>query len=178
MTSRLRGAGHGRDWIGLLLYALAVIMIGLLALLNPFLTGLSIGVMLGLALISYGIIAIVAAFSRRQADWIEALLGLCAIIAGVLTLASPLSGTATLVWMTGAWLVVAGIFSLIAGFSAKVGRLWMIITGLLNLLIGGFLLLMDPVSALAYAAIMLGISFLSRGIFLASTAINLRKALN
>ncbi|EQB14959.1 HdeD family acid-resistance protein [Sphingobium lactosutens] len=162
------------DWIWMLLHSLAVIAIGILALVFPFPASLSVGILLAMTLMVYGILLIITGFVRRKTDWGDILLGFLGLLVGSVTLTMPLTATVTLMWMTGAWFIVSAIFGLVSAFRADDGRTWLFLNALLDLVFGAVLFFADPLSALAYAAFLLGFSLLFRGSFLLVTALRVR----
>ncbi|WP_066765302.1 HdeD family acid-resistance protein [Sphingobium sp. CCH11-B1] len=162
------------DWIWMLLHSLAVIAIGILALVFPFPASLSVGILLAMTLMAYGILLVIAAFVRRKPDWGDILLGFLGLLVGSVTLTMPLTAAVSLMWMMGAWFVVSAIFGLVGAFRAKDRQVWLFLSALLDLVFGAILLFADPLSALAYAAFLLGFSLLFRGSFLLVTAFRVR----
>lgn len=179
------GAASGPDhppsfaktWIWVLLYAVVVIGIGLFALFNPVATGVATGVFLGLMLLIYGFAAMASGLSalNRRARWIELLLGLLAVIIGCLTIFNPFAGAVSLIWMIGAWLMVAGVFETISAVRVHHDRAWRLMLGILNLILGAILLFSGPSNGLLFLAVVVGIHFVARGIFLAILAFGLRR---
>jgi uncharacterized membrane protein HdeD (DUF308 family) len=171
-TTTLRRWGWG--WV--LAYAVLLVLVGILALANPLATGFATGLLLGFLLVVYGVMAIAAGFSALagHARWIELLLGLVAVLAGVLILFVPHLGAVTLVWMIGAWLLVAGIFEVIHSLQAARDRGWRLFMGIVDIALGALLLFSSPLRALAFLAAAVGLSFLIRGVFLGLLAFRLR----
>ncbi|MBB5984122.1 HdeD family acid-resistance protein [Sphingobium lignivorans] len=164
-------------WGWIVAYGVLVILIGVLALTNPIATGLATGIILALVLIVYGVAAIASAISSlsRRGRWIELILGILALLAGASILFAPLLGALSLVWAIGFWLVVSGVMQLVTAARFPVDRWWRLFLGLLDLVLGAILLLSGPVPSLAFLAIIVGISFLFRGLFLVLLGLGLRK---
>jgi uncharacterized membrane protein HdeD (DUF308 family) len=171
-TGTLRRWGWG--WV--LAYAVLLVLVGIVALANPLATGFATGLLLGFLLVFYGVMAIAAGFTALagHARWIELLLGLIAVLVGVFILFVPPLAAVSLVWMIGAWLLVAGIFELIHALQAARDRGWRLFLGLVDVVLGGLLLFSGPLRALAFLAAAVGLSFLIRGVFLALLAFRLR----
>ena len=171
------GAAIGSGWGWVLAYGLLVMLIGIFALLNPAATGLATGILFGLMLIVYGVIAIASGFSSlaRRGRWIEILLGLLALLAGVVILMMPFAGAWSLVWALGFWLAVSGVFQIAGAFKSAYDKGWRLFLGLLDLVLGGILFFASPASSLVYLAAIVGVSFLFRGIFLVFLALALRR---
>lgn len=164
-------------WGWVLAYGVIVLLVGLLAFLNPIATGLATGILFGLLLVAYGVLALIAGFSSlsHRSRWIELLLGVLGILAGAMTLFNPFLGALSLVTLIGAWLLVSGIFEIVSGFTNAHDRIWRVVLGLLDMILGGILLFSGPATGLFFLAFCIGISFLFRGVFLVMLAFGLRK---
>lgn len=173
------GAGihHKTGWGWILAYGVIVILIGLLALLNPLATGVATGFLLGVMLVVFGIFAIAAGLSSLsgRARWIELLLGVLSTLAGVVTIFNPFAGALSLVLLIGAWLLVSGIFEIVSAFRIAHDRVWRLLLGVLDVVLGGLLLFSGPGTGLVFLAFCVGISFLFRGVFLVMLALGLRR---
>ena len=106
----------------LLLYALASIIFGLVAMTNPKLTAGVLFLMLSFWLIVNGVFRIVFAIRVRKqivGEWLIALSGVLAIALGALLLRNPATGLlATAVWI-GAGALVYGVMQVAAGLSLR-----------------------------------------------------------
>ncbi|RKF17680.1 HdeD family acid-resistance protein [Altericroceibacterium spongiae] len=164
-------------WGWVLAYGIIVMLIGLIALFNPLATGLATGILLSMALLIYGVLALVTGFSSlsRRARWLEVLLGVLSIVAAGLMFFNPFAGAFSLVILIGAWLFAIGIFEIVGAFRSRYDRLWRFVLGIIDTILGGILLFANPVSALTFLAAVIGISFLIRGIFLVTLALGLRR---
>lgn len=164
-------------WGWVLAYGVLVILIGILALLNPAATGFATGVFLGMALLTYGILALAAGLSplSLRGRWIEILLGILSVLAAVITFFDPFSGALTLVALIGAWLFIIGVFEIIGAFRSVHDRIWRLLLGALDAVLGGVLLFSNPATGLAFLALAVGLSFLFRGTFLVLLALSLRR---
>jgi uncharacterized membrane protein HdeD (DUF308 family) len=164
-------------WGWLLAYAILTLIIGLVALLNPVATGLATGLLMGVSLLFYGAFAIVAGVSSLagRARWLEILLGVLALVASVVVLLNPFAGALSLVWAIGAWLLLIGVLEVVAAFKASQDRGWRLFLGAMDLLLGAYLLFTGPAAGLIFLAVVFGLSFLLRGVFLVALALGLRR---
>lgn len=162
----------GLGW--LIAYAVAIMFLGLIALINPIATGLAVGLMLGLALTLYGVLAIVSGASGEK-DWAEIGLGVLAVLAGVITWLDPFGGAMTLVWIIGFWLLFAGVLQLVTAFRRRRNRGWAVALGILDMVLGVLLLGAGAATALAFLAAAVGLSLLARGAFLLTLALGARR---
>src|SRR3546814_4774066 len=77
----------------------------------------------------------------RRARWIELLLGVLGIVAGAVTIFNPFAGALSLVLLIGAWLLVSGIFEIVSALRIAHDRAWRLVLGVLDVVLGGVLLL-------------------------------------
>jgi len=163
-----------RDWPGWdYLPGIAFFVIGVLALTEPHLASFAAGIYLGATLCVAGGFMLVGGIAGvgHRGDWLGILLGLISPAAGVMVLFNPIAGAISLVWVMGAWFIVGGIFELAMGFSVPVGRGWLILIAIVNLVLGGFVIMMPPAQAFAFLGYLVGISLVFRGLWsLAFTA--------
>ncbi|MEL6184424.1 MAG: DUF308 domain-containing protein [Myxococcota bacterium] len=87
---------------------------GIISLLFPVLTALSVSLLLGATFVTSGASGVVAAFSLRYAwgFWPVFLSGLAAAVLGLLVLFDPLSGFVALTALIGAGLLLNGVFEI------------------------------------------------------------------
>ncbi|HKT85400.1 MAG TPA: DUF308 domain-containing protein [Novosphingobium sp.] len=161
-------------WV--LAYGALLVVAAVIVLLNPLVAGLATGLMLGIVLVFYGVAAIVSGFTSLsgRARWLEILLGVLALAAGVYSLFNPVAGALSLVWAIGAWLFIAGIFQVIAAFKARHDRGWRLFLGVVDVVLGLLLLFSSPATGLVFVVFAVAFSLMLRGVFLILLAIGLR----
>lgn len=176
--SPFSGEHRPTGWGWVLAYGIFLILGGILAFINPIATGFVTGVVFGVGLVIYGVSAIIAGFSAlsTRSKILEILLGVIAILAGAFVLFDPFQGAASLGWAIGLWLLASGILQIIYVFQGGHDRGWRLLLGLIDVVLGGYLVISGPLVGLAFVAAMVGFSFLFRGIFLVTLAFTLRKA--
>lgn len=156
------------EWSGWdYLPGIAFIVIGVLAVMQAPIASLATGIYVGSMLCVAGGFAFVGGLShiKRGGAWLAALLGLLSIIVGAAFLYNPAAGSVTLVWMIGAWLLVGGIFEFATAFTSPVGKGWLVMVGIVDLVLGALVLTMDPKQAFAFLGYYVGISFIFRGLW-------------
>jgi len=160
-------------WGWVLAYGVLLILTGVVALIDPLATGVVTGIFIGFTIAFYGVIAIAAGISFLSGGirWIELILGVMALVVGGWLIMMPLVGSVTLVWMLGAWLTVAGIAEIVSAFQTRADRGWRIFLGIVHIALGMLILFMDLTENLVLLAVLISISFLSRGIFLIFLAV-------
>ena len=150
-----------------LLRGVIALVAGVLLLVWPDRTLLLIGLILGVALIAFGITEVVQAFSGSgrlaMERAIPVTVGLLAVAAGIVVIARPDSSVRVVAIAAGIYLIVAGIAAGISAFSDPEIRgsqgfmavLW-IVTGLV--------ILVWPDVTVTVLAVVFGISLVLRGI--------------
>lgn len=171
-----RGASAGWGWI--LAYGVLLIVGGILAFLNPMAAGFAAGVVFGVGLLFYGAFALIAAFSGMalRSKLLEILLGVVALLAGVFVLLDPFQGAASFAWAIGFWLLISGVFQIVYALKGGVDRGWRLALGVIDVLLGGYLVFSGPLVGIAFIAAIVGFSFLLRGMFFVMLSNGLRKA--
>ena len=158
MAVRLDMAGTvalARWWWTFVVRGLLAIAFGVLAFFAP---GLGIAVLVGLfaawALID-GVTSLVTGIGGRNRDkswWLEILEGVVSIIAGIIALVFPVLAAEVLVIIIAAWVIVTGIFEIIAAIRLREqirGEFWLGLAGLASILFGVILLVFPGVGALS-----------------------------
>lgn len=115
-----RNAAVSRGW--LLLYAIASVVFGILAISNPLEVAGVLLMMLAIWLILAGIFRIVLAIRIRksiQGEWLIALSGLFSLILGLLFVLSPLMGVVVTTLWIGVLAVFYGLVQILAGWRLR-----------------------------------------------------------
>ena len=165
------GAAHQRslkDWPGWD-YApgIALVVVGILALVVPPITSLAASFYLGVMLCIAGGFVLAGGFAniKHRGGWLGILTGLLSLAAGFLVLYNPVAGAVSLVWVLGAWFIAGGIFELALAFSMPLGKGWLILVGIVDLVLGVYVLMMNPAQAFEFLGFLVGISLLFRGVW-------------
>lgn len=165
------------SWGWVLTYGILLAVVGILALVEPVVTGLITGLFVALILICGGVAGITAGVTARgwRSRWLDIAIGCLSLALGLLVAWKPLLGAITLVWWVGMWLLLCGCLEFAAGLRPMPHRGFLMALGITNALLGTFLMLIGPANALFILAAMIGFSFLLRGAFLCRFALHLRK---
>lgn len=157
-----------RDWPGWdYVPGLSFLVLGILALAEPHLASLAAGIYLGAMLLVAGGFMLAGGIVGigHRGGWLGILLGLLSLGAGLVVLFNPVAGAVSLVWVMGAWFIVGGIFELAMGFNVPIGRGWLILVGIINLVLGAFVIMLQPAEAFAFLGLLVGISLAFRGLW-------------
>ncbi|MBX0286037.1 HdeD family acid-resistance protein [Haloarcula salinisoli] len=144
-------------------------ILGLLALVTPFITGLALSILLGAALVVGALVHVAAAFSAGSARGVvwQVILGIAYGLVGISILANPLLGLTTLTVLVIAFFAVEGIVQLVWAVSGAGSPLWLGLSGAISLLLAGMLLVGFPATALWAVGVLFGVDLLVTGISMA-----------
>lgn len=131
-----------QGWWMFLLRGIAAIIFGILALVWPGLTLFVLIISFGVWIIFDGVIEIWNGFTNREGHdrwWVDVLLGLAGIIAGILIISLPGITAVVAMYYIGAWMVVTGILQVFYAIKLRQeisGEFLMILTGILSVILG------------------------------------------
>jgi uncharacterized membrane protein HdeD (DUF308 family) len=123
--------------------------------------------LVGIMMLIAGIAEIINAFQVKTWGkflfWL--LLGALYVIAGFVTFQNPLLAAALLTLILGISLVVSGFMRIFLAFSMKEGMpwIWIVLSGVITVLLGGVILAHWPVSSLYVLGLFLGIDLVFAG---------------
>ena len=158
-----------------------LIVLGIFALLAPFIAAVYAALILAWAVIFSGVAQLVHAFrTRREGHFIlPFLVALLYLGAGLWLLLRPAAAVLSLTLLFGAMLIVSGVLQLMLGFRLRPapGSGWLIFDGLLSLLLGIFVATGWPWTAAWVIGTYIGISLVFRGFGIAMFSAAARRAL-
>jgi uncharacterized membrane protein HdeD (DUF308 family) len=166
-------------WGLVLTYGLITLGLGIALMVWPDASLKVFAVLVAIQLIVVGVLRIVQAISLdRLGGGARALLGLLggiALIVGLLILRDPLQSVLVLTMILGAFWVIAGVIDLVQAFTSdeREGRGWDVLTGVLSILFGGFLIVATDVS-LSLMVLLVGIWLAVVGLIAVIAAFRLR----
>ena len=169
-------------WLLFLVEGIVLLLVGLAALVLPLIATVAVAIIIGWLLLMSGIVGLIATFRMRQAPgfgWslVSAVLG---IAVGVLLLWWPLSGALSLTVLLTVFFVIEGVASIFYSLehkrelSARWG--WMLVSGALDLILGGLIFLGLPGTAAWAIGLLVGISMVFGGSAIISMALLARTA--
>lgn len=152
-------------WWLLVVVGVLSIAVGILALAWPGKTLLVVGWAFGIFLILVGIGDLVGARSAGLSPGLrvlQILLGMLALVAGVLLVIHPAHSVLTAAWVLGLWFVLHGAGELALGFMTSENRAWNLIFGLVGIA-AGVIILVNPKVGLVTLVWIVAIGFIVRG---------------
>ena len=138
---------------------------GILAMVYPGITLLALGVILGFYLMLGGVVALLDAILGDAASrLLSAIVGVLALLAGLVCLRRPGESLLAIVVVVGFFLVISGIFGLVRAIADREERGLAILAALVDLVLG-ILILALPKLSLGTLAVLVGIALVVRGAF-------------
>ncbi len=168
-----------RNWWTLVLRGAIAILFGIALFIWPQISVAVLVWLFGLFVFISGILALIAAFSRRQAQENRALLifeGIIAIIAGLLVFFWPGITALILLYFIAAWAIVTGILEIIAAVQLRkeIENEWLLaIAGIASVLFGILAAIRPGAGALAILWV-IGIYAIVFGVMLLILGLRLR----
>lgn len=147
-------------------------VLGLLAIVFPYFAGISLSILLGAALVVGALVHVghafsVSSWSLTKAFW-QVVLGLVYGLAGVLLIANPVIGLATLTFLVIAFLVLEGVVEVGWGLVSRgsEGWVWLLFSGIVSLGLAVLLLVGLPWTAVWAVGLYVGVNLLITGVTL------------
>ena len=152
---------------------IVLMILGILAVLAPWAAGLAVQAVVGFVMIGAGITWTVFSFHAKSWGsglW-EALVGVLAVISGVIMLAHPLVSLAILTLVLAAYFTAAGVLKMIFAFQLKPmpGWGWVFFNGVVSILLGVLITYQWPFSGAWAVGILVGVDLLIAGFSLIRT---------
>jgi uncharacterized membrane protein HdeD (DUF308 family) len=159
----------------------AMVVIGILAIMAPLASGVLFDMVFGAVLIGAGIVELVDAF--RSTTWqrgvLFALAGLVTLAAGVLFVARPVVGLVALTVVFIGYLLFVGAFRIVMAFqlpSGAPGKGWAFVSGVVALVLAYMALAQMPRISAWLIGTFLGVSLIFAGVSRIALARGFRKA--
>ncbi len=160
-----------RNWWALVLRGIFAILFGIVAIVWPGLTILTLTYVFGFYAVLDGIFALAAAWSNRSNGrwWVLLLEGLVGIAAGVIAFISPVVTALALLLVIAAWAILTGILEIVAAVRLRKeieNEWWMGLAGVASLIFGVLLVIYPQVGLvtiswiIGFYAIVFGVSML------------------
>jgi len=169
----------GAHWGALLTLGLAMILLGIVALVWPGATLLALTVLIAVQFAVNGVFEIIQAFRDDEAGagsrTLFGLLGALSILVALLVLRDPLQSLLIFALLLGAWWVVTGVVETVTSISrgAQPDRWWRLAMGLLSVAAGA-VVLVQPGLSIAVLELVMAIWMIVYGVMASVGAFALR----
>ena len=145
-----------------------MIIAGMIAIAAPMMAGFVVVIVVGWMAIFNGGAQLFYAFAGHEAKhrWLEVILAIVYIIAGIYLLMHPLGGLLAFTLLIGSFLIIYGIFALILAFRMRPhgGWGWVLFDGIITLLLGCLIYIHWPGTSDWVIGTLIGISFITSGV--------------
>lgn len=161
ISTRSRGFGGGAVLMGALM-----IVLGILCLVTPAITGMAAIVVLGALLVASGVIELVHGARHKAAQHSGVLTagGLFSIAVGLVMVLRPGVGLAAMTLLLAAFLLAVGLFTTFTALASRYpGRAWDLTFGIAAILLGVVAIPTWPISALWLVGLLVGVEIIVRG---------------
>ena len=159
---------------------IGIVIAGVLAVLSPFIAGLSVTIAVGVLLIVSGVSRLFLAFKMGSfgRGLLMFVLGVLTLVAGGYLVARPGMGLATLTLVLAAYLFVEGVFEIIYAFRLRPikGWGWTLFGGIAALVLGIMIWRQFPVSGIWAVGTLVGFHMVFAGSSMASLSRAARSA--
>jgi uncharacterized membrane protein HdeD (DUF308 family) len=159
----------------------AMVVIGVIAILAPFASGILLNMLFGAVFIAAGVVELADAF--RAGTWqrgvLLGLLGIVTVAAGALYISRPVVGLVVLTVVFLSYLVFAGVFRIVMAFAAPrgaPGKVMGAVSGIVALVLAYLALGQMPNISMWLIGTFLGVSFIFAGAARISLSRGFRKA--
>ncbi|MFC1664500.1 HdeD family acid-resistance protein [Pseudomonadota bacterium] len=140
-----------------------ILIVGILAVISPLVTGLTVAVMVAILLIIAGIARIIHAF-QGGGFWTGAF-GVFALLAGLVVLGRPLLGLASLTMVLIVYFLAVGISEIMVAFQIRPNQGWgfLLFSGLISIVLAMAIWNQWPLSGAWAIGILVGIQLIFSG---------------
>src|SRR5450830_748616 len=169
-----------QHWVLYLVEGVGLLVLGLAAVVIPPLATLAVTMLFGWLFLVSGVIGLITTFWMRQAPgfWWSLVSAVLGIVVGALLLVSPVSGAFSLTIVLVAFFIIEGIASIMFALDHKrelSGRWgWMLVSGIVDLVLGAMILAGLPSTAAWAIGLLVGINMVFGGSALIAMALHAR----
>lgn len=140
-----------------------VLIAGILALLSPLVSGLTVAVIVAILLVVAGVTRLVEAF-QGGGFW-TGLFGVLSVLAGLVMLGRPLLGLATLTMVLVVYFLATGISEIVVAFQARPAQGWgfVLFSGIVSVVLALLIWNEWPLSGAWAIGVLVGIQLIFAG---------------
>ena len=143
------------------------LILGILAIAAPLVSGIAVSTMIGILVLIAGVFQLIWAFGAPSLGKgvLTFLFGGISIVAGVMFVARPLLGLATITFLLVLYFVADGISDIISAFAVRPAAGWgfMVFGGIVSLLLGFLIWRQWPLSGAWAVGVLVGIRLIFSG---------------
>jgi len=168
-------------WVLFVVEGVLLIVLGMIAIAIPPLATLAVTILLGWLFLISGIVGLITSIMARHAPgfWWSILSAIVGILAGLVLLAWPVSGSVSLTLVLIAFFLIEGVATIMyaiehrRGLSGRWG--WLVASGILDLILAGIVIAGLPGTALWAPGLLVGINMVFGGCALVAMGLHARR---
>jgi uncharacterized membrane protein HdeD (DUF308 family) len=154
----------------------ATLVVALVTIFWPDVTLLVLAILAGFNLLVLGVVGIIEGVSGQQGSrLLAAILGLLAVIAGIILIRRPSESVLAFILVLGIWFVVSAVVAFVRAIFEREARGVRFVVALVEFIFG-ILILALPKLSIGTLAVLVGIAFAIRGASLIATGMELRRS--
>jgi uncharacterized membrane protein HdeD (DUF308 family) len=182
-TQRAVSAALRRHWVLYLVEGIVLVVLGAIAIILPPLGTLAVTILFGWLFLVSGVVGLFTSFWMRHAPgfWWSLISAVLGVVVGLWLLAMPVSGAVSLTLLLIAFFFVEGAASIMFALDHKrelSGQWgWMLVSGVVDLVLGVLILAGLPSTAAWAIGVLVGINMVFGGIALIMMALHARNAI-
>jgi uncharacterized membrane protein HdeD (DUF308 family) len=154
------------QWLWFVLLGVALVVLGTVALGSVVIASLAAAVVIGVLIFMGGVAETIGAFWCRgwSGFFLHLLSGVLSIVIGIMFVRAPIGALAALTLLIACFLMVGGIFNIVAALSYRFAAWgWPLASGIIDLVLGVLIWQEWPASALWVIGLFVGINLVFRG---------------
>jgi uncharacterized membrane protein HdeD (DUF308 family) len=166
-----------RHWGWFLALGIVLILLGTIAIGSAVLMTIASVLLFGALLVVGGVLQTVHAFWDRRWNgfFIDLLGGILSLVVGLMIAANPAASAVALTLLIAVFLIVGGVFRIAGSLAVQVQhRLWLLLYGIVNLVLGIMIWRQWPVSGLWVIGLFIGIDMIFNGWSLVMLALSVK----
>ena len=155
------------NWLWFVILGIVLIVLGVAVLGYPVVASLAVEMTIGVLLLIAGVGETIGSFWARRWSgfFLHLFSGLLSIVIGVMFVRNPVGGLAALTLLVASLFLVSGAFKVVAALGYRFAHWgWPLVSGIIDLVLGGMILAEFPASALWVLGLFLGINLIFRGV--------------
>jgi uncharacterized membrane protein HdeD (DUF308 family) len=169
-----------RYWLWYLIEGVLLVVAGIMAVIYPVVSSVSVVVLLGWLLIISGVLQGISLIGARQVPhfWLQLISVILAALVGVLFLRDPAQGLLTITLLLIIFFMIEGISKIVFSLTIRPFPNWggVLASGLVGILLSAILWSSLPVTALWLIGLLIGIELISVGSAIAYLAWQVRRS--
>jgi uncharacterized membrane protein HdeD (DUF308 family) len=163
-----------------LLEGVLLAIVGVLALIFPYIASVTLVFLIGWILIISGVLQAIGLIGAKEVPhfWLQLISAALAIVIGVLLLRNPNAGLLIMTVLLIVFFFVEGVSKIIFALNIRPfdGWLWVLLSGVIGVLLGAYLWANMPLSSEWVLGVLIGIQLICEGVALAYLAWRVRSA--